>query len=108
MYFYLQSEQRTGKNREKTFVYRKKVEDEIREGRVYATKAKGDLTQKVREVADKYDCVVFSGGDGSFNEVLRGIGDMEKLPLLGYIPGGTANDIAHSLGNCPKKHCAKR
>ena len=65
---------------------------------VYATKAKGDLTQKIREVADKYDCVVFSGGDGSFNEVLRGIGDMEKLPLLGYIPGGTANDIAHSLG----------
>lgn len=65
---------------------------------VYITKAKGDLTKKIREVADKYDCVVFSGGDGSFNEVLRGIGDMEKLPLLGYIPGGTANDIAHSLG----------
>ena len=65
---------------------------------VYATKAKGDLTKKVTEVADEYDCIVFSGGDGTFNEVLRGIGEMEQLPLLGYLPGGTANDIAHSLG----------
>ena len=65
---------------------------------VYATKAKGDLTKKVKEVADEYDCIVFSGGDGTFNEVLRGIGEMEQLPLLGYLPGGTANDIAHSLG----------
>ncbi len=65
---------------------------------VYATKAKGDLTKKVGEIAEVYDCIVFSGGDGTFNEVLSGIGGMEKLPLLGYIPGGTANDIAHSLG----------
>lgn len=69
---------------------------------VYATKAAGDLTLKVREVADNYDCIVFSGGDGTFNEVLRGIGDREELPLLGYIPGGTANDVAHSL-KIPRK-----
>lgn len=65
---------------------------------VYATKAKGELSTKIREVATEYDCVVFSGGDGTFNEILRGVGDMEHLPLFGYIPGGTANDIAHSLG----------
>ena len=87
-----------GKIEKKLSYIVKKLKTKYEKVDVYATKAKGDLTQKVREVADKYDCVVFSGGDGSFNEVLRGIGDMENLPLLGYIPGGTANDIAHSLG----------
>lgn len=69
---------------------------------VYATKAAGDLTVKVKEIADDYDCIVFSGGDGTFNEVLQGLGEREKLPLLGYIPGGTANDVAHSL-KIPRK-----
>ena len=65
---------------------------------VYATKARGDLSSKVREIASEYDCIVFSGGDGTFNEVLQGAGDMDSLPDFGYIPGGTANDVAHSLG----------
>lgn len=69
---------------------------------VYATKEAGDLTEKIRSVANDYDCIVFSGGDGTFNEVLQGIGEREDLPLLGYIPGGTANDVAHSL-KIPRK-----
>lgn len=64
---------------------------------IYATKAQGDLTKKVREVADQYDCIIFSGGDGTFNEVLKGVGDRAEIPCLGYIPNGTANDVAHSL-----------
>ena len=69
---------------------------------VYATKTRGDLSSKVRKIASEYDCIVFSGGDGTFNEVLRGVGDMHSLPDFGYIPGGTANDVAHSLG-IPRK-----
>lgn len=65
---------------------------------VYASRAPGDFTQKVRSFAADYDCIVFAGGDGTFHEVLQGIGDMEKVPLLGYIPSGTVNDVAHSLG----------
>ena len=68
-----------GKIEKKLSYIVKKLKTKYEKVDVYATKAKGDLTQKVREVADKYDCVVFSGGDGSFNEVLRGIGDMEKF-----------------------------
>lgn len=65
---------------------------------VYASKAPGDFTRRVREFAEVYDCIVFSGGDGTFNEILQGVGSMEQPPLLGYIPGGTVNDVAHSLG----------
>lgn len=65
---------------------------------VYASRAPADFTHRVREFAADYDCIVFAGGDGTFNEVLQGIGDMETVPLLGYIPSGTVNDVAHSLG----------
>lgn len=65
---------------------------------VYASRAPGDFTAKIRAIAGDYDCVVFSGGDGTFNEILQGIGGMEQPPLLGYLPGGTVNDVAHSLG----------
>lgn len=73
---------------------------------IYATKAAGDLTVKVKEIVGDYDTIVFSGGDGTFNEVLQGLGEREKLPQLGYIPGGTANDVAHSL-KIPRKSVKK-
>lgn len=91
-----------GKIAKKLGYIEKRLREKYETVDIYATKAAGDLTVKVREVADQYDCIVFSGGDGTFNEVLRGIGDREKLPLLGYIPGGTANDVAHSL-RIPRK-----
>lgn len=65
---------------------------------VYATKGAGDMERAAREAAGRYDAIVFSGGDGSFNEIMQGIGDAEHPPELGYIPSGTVNDIAHTLG----------
>lgn len=69
---------------------------------VYATKCAGDMTHIARVAATEYDAIIFAGGDGSFNEILQGIGDMEDLPVLGYIPSGTVNDVAHSL-KIPRK-----
>ena len=34
---------------------------------VYATQKTGDMERAAREAADKYDAIIFSGGDGSFN-----------------------------------------
>ena len=65
---------------------------------VYATKCAGDMTRAVREAVGKYDAIIFAGGDGSFNEVLQGIADFDETPILGYIPSGTVNDVAHTLG----------
>lgn len=64
---------------------------------VYETKAGGDMKKAAQEAAKKYDAIIFSGGDGSFNEVLQGVATAENAPELGYIPCGTVNDIAHSL-----------
>lgn len=69
---------------------------------VYATKGPGEMTRVVAERAGGYGAVVFAGGDGTFNEVLQGVCESGADPMLGYIPGGTVNDIAHSL-HIPRK-----
>lgn len=64
----------------------------------YATVGPGDMARAAAAAASEYDAIVFSGGDGSFNEVVQGVAGAERVPELGYIPCGTVNDIAHSLG----------
>lgn len=64
---------------------------------VCGTKCAGDMKNIAHDAVGKYDAIIFAGGDGSFNEVVQGIGDFEELPTLGYIPTGTTNDIAHCL-----------
>ena len=40
--------------------------------------------------------IIVLGGDGTFNEVINGARDYEKL-VLGYIPTGSGNDLARGL-----------
>ncbi len=75
----------------------KKLKIKYDEVEVRATQAAGDMTRIAKEVVGNTDAIVFSGGDGSFNELLQGVADAEKMPELGYIPSGTVNDIASSL-----------
>lgn len=65
---------------------------------VYPTQAPGDAIQKVEEEAGNYDLVVCSGGDGTLDEVVTGIMSREEKIPLGYIPAGSTNDFATSLG----------
>ncbi|MBR5537579.1 MAG: YegS/Rv2252/BmrU family lipid kinase [Clostridia bacterium] len=65
---------------------------------VYISQRTGELTELVRKWAPDYDLVVCSGGDGTLNETVNGIMPLERRPLLGYIPAGTTNDFATSLG----------
>ncbi len=63
----------------------------------YATKSGEDAIRIAREACGKYDLLVFSGGDGTFNDMITGIGQNENRPILGYIPTGTVNDISRNL-----------
>jgi diacylglycerol kinase (ATP) len=45
----------------------------------------------------KYDLMVVSGGDGTIHEIINGISKMEYKPIIGYIPSGTACDLANTL-----------
>ena len=70
---------------------------------VHATRFAGDARERIVNLPEgRYDRIVCSGGDGTLDEVVAGMKQRkEKLPI-GYIPGGSTNDFAASLG-LPKK-----
>lgn len=49
---------------------------------------------------DGYDVVAAAGGDGTVNEVIRGLIDSEAIAevTLGVVPTGTGNDFAGNIG----------
>ncbi len=54
----------------------------------------GHATQLVQELGRDFDVIVSVGGDGTINEILNGMPDLDKP--LGIIPIGTGNDFALS------------
>lgn len=64
----------------------------------YPTQQPGDAVKAVRERRDGYDIVVCSGGDGTLDEVVTGMMQCEKKLPIGYVPAGSTNDFANSLG----------
>ena len=65
---------------------------------VHITDGRADGEQVVAQRAKDMDLVVCCGGDGTFNETVSGVlKSGEKVPI-GYIPAGSTNDFAVSLG----------
>jgi len=66
---------------------------------IHSTQSRGDAKAVVKNRNKGfYDLVVCSGGDGTLDEVVAGMMQGgEKLPI-GYIPAGSTNDFARSLG----------
>lgn len=65
---------------------------------VYFTQGRGDATVFAAQHAAEYDTVACIGGDGTLSEVIAGLMRVPSPPPLGYIPMGTANDVATTLG----------
>lgn len=65
---------------------------------IYPTQKQGDAIKKIKRKSNKFDLVVCSGGDGTLDEVVTGMGLSEKNVPIGYIPAGSTNDFANSLG----------
>lgn len=65
---------------------------------IYITQGAQDATRVARERAGEFDRIVCAGGDGTLNEVITGLMQVESRPVLGYVPAGTTNDFAFSLG----------
>lgn len=65
---------------------------------VYITAAPGEGKDQVAQRAKEMDLIVCCGGDGTFNETVAGLLESGADTPLGYIPTGSTNDFAHSLG----------
>lgn len=65
---------------------------------VYSSQYVGHITDIVQKSGSLYDSIVCCGGDGTLNETINGLMSLSKRPLLGYIPCGSTNDFANSIG----------
>ena len=65
---------------------------------VFATTGRGDAHRLACTYGGEADLVVCLGGDGTFNEVVGGLLAGGHTTPIGYIPCGSTNDFASSIG----------
>lgn len=62
------------------------------------SKYKAHIVDIVKNLNDDIDLVISVGGDGTFNEAMRGNFKRKKRLVLAHIPMGTTNDVGKMLG----------
>ncbi len=65
---------------------------------VHPTQCRGDATDAVIHRDPEVCMVVCGGGDGTLDEVVKGMMKSAHPVPIGYIPSGSTNDFARSLG----------
>lgn len=65
---------------------------------VFFTERRGHATELAAEYGAGFEKLLVLGGDGTLAEAIAGLMSMETRPQVGYIPIGTANDIARTVG----------
>jgi len=63
----------------------------------FSTRRAGDARRRVAEAEGAVECIVAAGGDGTLNEVVNGLADPSRTPLV-PLALGTANMLAGELG----------
>ncbi len=65
---------------------------------VVTTLYRGHAIEIAQNIDESTDIIVVSGGDGTLNEVITGLLKSNKTLPVGYIPTGSTNDFASSIG----------
>ena len=65
---------------------------------IHETTGRGDATEFAKNCAEDVDVIVCNGGDGTLNETLNGVMQLDRKVPVGYIPTGSTNDLATTLG----------
>ena len=95
----------TGRAGNDTYEIVRKLAENGYEPTLYPIIPGTDLSSEIllAQYDGKVDLVMCSGGDGTLNHVMSAIMDMDKKPVLAYVPAGSTNDFARGLGIPPQR-----
>lgn len=62
------------------------------------TTVENSATDIIKSYKKDFDILVVCGGDGTLNQAVQALHDIDKYVQIGYIPTGTTNDFARSIG----------
>lgn len=65
---------------------------------LYFTECRGHATELATQYAGAFPYLLVLGGDGTLAEAIAGLMPLAERPKVGYIPIGTANDVARTIG----------
>ncbi len=68
---------------------------------IHNTAGPGEGREYLLRHGMEFGAVVTVGGDGTLSETAAALLELERPPLLGYLPQGSTNDFAASLGLSP-------
>ena len=66
---------------------------------ILESRGKGGMEELARRITDGEDetVLIIAGGDGSVNEVLNGVCNLDRV-ILGVVPAGSSNDFCRDIG----------
>lgn len=98
-YFIVNPSSRSGKGAKVWQQVEAELEAAAVDYRVFFTAHSGHATQLAEEISaqEGRHTIIALGGDGTVNEVVNGIRDFDRITFA-YIPTGSSNDFARSLG----------
>ena len=93
----------SGVNGTKVIDEMKEILNEKYEVKTFESNKSGLGSKYVKEANKISDLIISIGGDGTFNDIIRGIYNEEQKALLSHIPMGTVNDLGRTfnLNNNP-------
>lgn len=65
---------------------------------IKTTTKRGDATEYAKKYGAEYDVILCCGGDGTLNETINGVMQLPEKKPIGYIPTGSTNDLANTIG----------
>lgn len=93
-----------GSGKGKALQYAEKLQDMLTQTyqvdiQILETEKEGDAKKWAQKYhSDTYDTIFCLGGDGTVNEVVSGLMENDQPPHFAFIPLGTVNDLARSVG----------
>lgn len=65
---------------------------------VYISQYRGHVTDIIMSRGEEFSQIVCCGGDGTLNEAVTAVMEIKNKPVIGYVPCGSTNDFAGTMG----------